>query len=404
MQVLKSLQLGVKLLASTTALSLVLGGAAYAVDADTVTARLKSIYSKQGGELSFDSVDTVRSSIFLRGTKAKLASVSDKPFLIGDVTLDDVEDLPDGGIKIGQISVPDQSINADSDDKDADKATFEGIVFENVVLPAENAKGALNQIIFYDRASVDKIQFGDPALNGAAFEGVEATFNRNADTQLIEFSFNVDQFNLKLDEETTSSPENPLADFGMNELSASIASSGNWSPESGKASLENFELDIEELGKLSMTAQIGGYDLAFYEAMQKTQSEMTKIDADATAAGMAALGLAEQLTIKEMSLRFDDASLTGRILDYYAKQQGSDAATLTEQIKMTVPFLAAQLNNMEFAKAVKQATERYFDNPKSLTLSASPEQAVSIASIVATATADPTKLIQLLNLGIVANK
>jgi hypothetical protein len=163
------------------------------------------------------------------------------------------------------------------------------------------------------------------------------------------------------------------------------------------------EVDAQDLGKINITGSLGGYDLAFVEAVQKTQEAMTKSDADKDAAGLAILGLAEQLNLKNLTIRFDDASLTEKLLTYYAKQQGSDAKALGEQLKMMVPLMATQLKNPDFAQQLKAASDKYFTDPKSLTLSASPDQPVTFASIVATASLDPTKIIQLLKVGVDAN-
>src|SRR5690606_30903350 len=120
-------------------------------------------------------------------------------------------------------------------------------------------------------------------------------------------------------------------------------------------------------------------------------------------AKLAALNLAQQLSVRNLTVRFDDNSLTQKLLEYYAKQQGSDAQMLGTQIKMLVPLMATQLKNPEFAQQLAAAADKYFSDPKSLTLTASPDQPVNFASIAATASLDPTKLIQLLKVSISAN-
>ncbi len=115
------------------------------------------------------------------------------------------------------------------------------------------------------------------------------------------------------------------------------------------------------------------------------------------------LGLAEQLNVKSLSIRFDNDQLTQKLLAHYAKLQGADAKTLSQQVQMMVPLMATRLKNPDFTQQLKAASDKYFSDPKSLTISASPDQPVTFASIAATASLDPTKIIQLLKVGVDAN-
>lgn len=398
MQVLNSLKGAMVVFASTTALTLALGSQAFAVDADAVAARLQAMYAKQGGELTFDAVKADGSSIILQGTKAKFSQVSDKPFAIGDINLNNVQDTTGGGFSIGEVIVPDLTIPA-KDDKN-NQIVIKGMKMDNVLVPSKDASSPLEQMLFYDKSTVGEIQLGKPGVDGAVLKDLVVSLNSTDRAKKISFSFDVGSIEAKF----SDAAKNPLSVLKTNSLSATIASKGTWAPNDGDATIDSFVVDAKDIGKLNLTANIGGYDLAFVDAVKKTQENMAKADADKNAAGMAMLGLAEQLTVKDLSIRFDDASLTEKLLEHYAKQQKTDAKTLSQQAKMLVPLLAMQFNNPDFAKAVKEAAEKFFDNPQSLEITATPAQPVSLASIVATASLDPTKLIQLLKVGIVANK
>jgi hypothetical protein len=51
------------------------------------------------------------------------------------------------------------------------------------------------------------------------------------------------------------------------------------------------------------------------------------------------LGLMQQLTVNAAAVRFDDDSLTGKVLNYMAGQQGAQPADIANQAKAIVPFL-----------------------------------------------------------------
>ncbi|MFD1792753.1 hypothetical protein ACFSE0_14120 [Ochrobactrum teleogrylli] len=397
MQVFVNIKPAARIFAASTALSLIFGSAAMAADANAVAERLKALYEKQGGELSFANVKADGSNIVLEGTKVKLATLSPKDVEVGDVTLEDVQDAQDGGFTIGQVVVPDLTL--DSTDGKNDQASIKGMSMQNLRIPAESAKGPLDSMVLYDKMKIDELAFGKPGTDGATVKGIDVSLDTSNKAEKIGYSATV----ASIDATFGKDGQNPLEPLGMKSLQAAVNMKGQWSPKSGDATLDQMEVDAQDLGKINITGSLGGYDLAFVEAVQKTQEAMTKSDADKDAAGLAILGLAEQLNLKNLTIRFDDASLTEKLLTYYAKQQGSDAKALGEQLKMMVPLMATQLKNPEFAQQLKAASDKYFSDPKSLTLSASPDQPVTFASIVATASLDPTKIIQLLKVGIDAN-
>ncbi|MHC3940105.1 hypothetical protein ACI0FR_01414 [Paenochrobactrum sp. BZR 201-1] len=384
---------------SATAASLLMSTSAFALDANAVAERIKSLYSKQGGEISYSSVEGDASAIQLRGVKVSLTALPDETFEVGDVTLKNVEETKDGGYRIGELLIPDMTADLQDEGKKTGKLVIEGVSSTGFTIPSENAKSALDKMSFYDTATIKKLEIiGDEDVS-LLMEGIDATFS-NKDGKKIDYSWNVGRIHMNLE---NIEKDGSMPDFGMDAIDATITSNGTWLPETGVATLDKFDADIKDLGKLSMTTEIGGYDLAFVEAVQKTQEEMLEAGTDDAASGLALLGLAEQLTIKDITIRFDDKSLTNKLFDFYAEQQGTEPQMLREQAKMLVPLMAMQLNNPEFAESVKVAAEKYFDDPKSFTLKASPDKAVSIASIVATATIDPTKIIQLLKVSISAN-
>ena len=76
------------------------------------------------------------------------------------------------------------------------------------------------------------------------------------------------------------------------------------------------------------------------------------------------LGLMQQLTFHGATVRFDDDSLTGKVLDYVAEQQGTKPKDIANQAKAIVPFLLAQLNNPELMQSVTGAVGEISRRPE----------------------------------------
>lgn len=389
----------IKYFISATAASLLMSTSAFALDANAVAERIKTLYANQGAQITYDRAEGDASAIQLRGVKVALTAQPDQLFEIGDIALKNVEETQTGGYIIGEVNIPDLTVDLEDDGKTSGKMKLEGITSEGFSVPAENAKSALDKMAFYDKAHIKKLEIFSEDDVSMLMENINATFSKQ-DSEKIDYSWSVGRIFAKIDK---SQADQSIPDLGINEIEASITSNGTWLPVSGKATLDQFELDIKDIGKLGLSGEIGGYDVAFVEAVQKSQEELMKAGTDEAASGLALLGLAEQLTIKDLTIRFDDKSLTNKLFDHYAKEMGTDSKMLREQAKMMVPLVAMQLNNPEFAQSVKVAADKYFSDPQSFTLKASPDSPVSIASLVATASVDPTKLIQLLKVSLSAN-
>ncbi len=396
MQVFSNIKPVARVFAASTALALIFGSAAMAADANAVAERLKAIYAKQGGELNFANVKADGSRIVLEGTTLKLTAESDKTVPIGDVALNDVQDAPDGGFTIGQVVVPDITVTDTEDKKMPPRSrACRCTTFCSIGIGHGTARqhGPLRQ-------SEDRRDCARAARKGWRDRQGHRRLARHVE-QGGKDRLHHDRCKHRRD--LRQRRQEPACAAWHENFQAAVNMKGQWSPQSGDMSLDQMEIDAVDLGKLNITASLGGYDLAFVEAVQKTQETMARTDTDKDAAGLAILGLAEQLNVKNLAIRFDDASLTNKLLTYYAKKQGSDAKALGSQMKLMVPLMATQLNNPEFAAQLKTASDKYFSDPKSLTISASPDQPVTFASIVATASLDPTKIIQLLKVGVDAN-
>ena len=76
---------------------------------------------------------------------------------------------------------------------------------------------------------------------------------------------------------------------------------------------------------------------------------------------------------------------------------------LVKQFEAVIPVMAAQLKSPSFAKNVSTELNKFLENPKSLTISASPSAPVSFVTLVTSASMSPEQLIDAINLKVEAN-
>jgi hypothetical protein len=115
------------------------------------------------------------------------------------------------------------------------------------------------------------------------------------------------------------------------------------------------------------------------------------------------MGLAQQLIYNGASIRFDDAGITAKALDFAGKQQGVDGKQMAQSLKGMMPMMLGAMNMPDLQKQIEAAVGTYLDDPKSLTVSANPAQPLPAPQIMGAAMGDPANLVKTLNVQVTAN-
>ena len=158
---------------------------------------------------------------------------------------------------------------------------------------------------------------------------------------------------------------------------------------------------VDDAADLNLTMDIGGYTPELVGAMQDMQAQMAGQSEEQM--GMAMLGLMQQLEINALAIEIDDNSLTNRILDFVAEQQGMNRQNVVAMAKGVLPLGLAQLQDPEFAANATAAIGSFLDDPQSLRVAAEPTNPVPLAQLMAAAMSAPQMLIKTLAVTITAN-
>ena len=226
-----------------------------------------------------------------------------------------------------------------------------------------------------------------------------------ADGQPMAFSGGAEKFTGDLSLVDDPKSKEVIDALGYKTISGHLALAGSWQPSDGKMTLSKYDIAVDNAGKFGMTFDISGYTLDFVKSLQEMQKRMAAQPdgADKSAESMAMLGLLQQLTFNGASIRFDDDSLTAKVLGYVAGQQGMKPQDIANQAKAIVPFGMAQLNDPELTQQVSAAVSAYLDNPRSIELAARPASPVPFALIMAGAMSSPQDLTKTLGVQVKAN-
>ena len=179
--------------------------------------------------------------------------------------------------------------------------------------------------------------------------------------------------------------------FGYQKINGSYKTAGTWNLADGRMNVTQNDITVENAGTFGFKFDFGGYTLDFIKQMQEVQKKMAAQPAGETnsAAEMEMLGLMQQLSLNGATIRFDDDSLTGKIIDYVAQQQGQKREDIVNLAKAGLPFALMQLQLPDLAAAISPAINAYLDDPRSIEIKAAPPAPVPFTLIGGAAMANP---------------
>ncbi len=160
------------------------GSAAMAADANAVANRIKALYAKQGGELSFSGVKANGADIILEGASLKLPTVSEDETVLGDVTLQNVERRPRTAVIPSSRSVPRSRFQRQGRENTAGPRSRARRCRMFLFRP-ETTKGPLDSMVLYDKTKIDEAHFGAPGKNGTTLKGIDASLDTSNKTEKI---------------------------------------------------------------------------------------------------------------------------------------------------------------------------------------------------------------------------
>lgn len=371
---------------------------AMAQDANAVAERFRTLMTKQGVEISWTGVTGDADEMVIDGA-AFGAPGEEGRFEVGKLTFQDISE-ENGGYRVGTISTEPYHFNQDKLAVDVSAMTFNG-----VLLPAAETTDPVKSLLFYESTELESVEvkLGDKPL--FSLVNLNGEITPPTDGKPMDFTGSVEKFTADLTVIEDPQSKAVIEGLGYQTISGNIEMAGSWQPTDGRIALTRNDITVDDAGTLGLGFDIGGYTPSFVQSLQDLQKKMADqpAGADNSAQGLAMLGLMQQLTFHSAKIRFDDNSLTGRVLDYFAKQQGMKPEDIANQAKAIVPFLTAQLNNPELSGQITAAINTFLDDPESLEITAAPASPVPFALIAAGGMAAPLELPKTLGVKVNAN-
>ncbi|MBB3647554.1 hypothetical protein FHX14_003769 [Rhizobium sp. BK619] len=387
-----------RLMMASTAF-LALAGPSFALDGADMMKKLNAATSAGGTVITFEKAEVDGDTVTATGIQVGSASLPGDTLKIGELTFEGVEETEGGGYHAKTVSFPDIDMS-----QEEGRFSAKDIEIAGLTIPANATGETLNDILLYETVSTGPIALNVKGKDVFAIEGIESNLERQDGG--FTYDANVAGLRADLSQVEDASAKDAIEKLGLATIDGTVTMTGSWEVDSGKIAVDEYAFDFKNIGRLNIAVDFSGYTLAFVKSLQEAvktaEANPNKEEAN-QAVGLAMLALMQQLTFNSASIRFDDASITKKALDYAGAQQGVTGDQLTQSLKGLVPIMMAQLNLPELQNQVAAAVNTYLDGPKNLTVSAAPEKPVPFPMIIGAAMGAPNTIPSVLGVKVTAN-
>lgn len=387
----------VALLASSVSLAAL--SAARAVEGEDVADRFRDLMASQGATASWASIDEDGDAIVLRGVTVKGAGDAQNA-TIGDVTFEGVEEADNGDYIVETLSMPTYSTVSEGA-----IVTLEGLSMSGAVLPSPNSTDVVSQSGFFDTLDVDQIKVEKDGKRVFTMSGLNYSLERDDEGKSYEFTGSADAFSADMTAGGDAQTLAMLTALGLSQPKGTFEMAGSWSLADGNLSVEQMDFTVENAGTIGFTFDVSGYTEEFLKAARDMQKNMANAtEEQKAAAGMAAMGLMQQLSFAGASIRYDDEALAGRALDLAAGMQKMQRTDMVKMAQMMIPAALGQYVKPEFASQVAGEVAKFIEEPKSLEIKAKPAAPVPFMMVGMSAMSAPQEVPEQLGITVTANE
>ena len=386
------------LAATATTLFLLCTTSAFAVDATAFADRLKAVAAERNAKIDFASAEAEGENVVLKDVSMTAGADAQK---LGDLTFETVTGSTADGWKAEKVAVPDFEKTTGPTTTSLGGMVLEG--FELVGTSKAGLAAAKSfSDVYFDKATIGSV--GVKKDGKDVFDLTDATVaNTIGDDGKLSSQFGVDTFKANLEATSEGKAAQALKDMGYQTIDGAMSGTANWDPKSGLLQLDPFDITVDDAGNFSFTYAISGYTPDFIKSLQQVQQQMAANPDNQQATGMAMMGLISQLYLNSADITFIDDSLTGKLLDFYAKQNGQTREQLSANLVGMLPAVLSYVQNPDFQKEVTDAVTAYLADPQSLSITVEPDSPVPATQLIGAAMGAPQTLPSVLSLSVTSN-
>ena len=375
-------------------------GSAFALDGNVFAKTLNAAYAASGGKLQFSSASVEGDKVVLHDAVADLPG--GHTVRLGDLTFAGVEESDGGGYTAETLTVPD--IDAK---KGTDEFSVKNIKVNGIDIPPIKPTDGAAPTILYQTASAGPITASGREGEVFSAKNVASKIDRMDNDAGFTSSIEATGLAFHLDHTKDAKFRQAAKALGYQTVTGRFDMKASWTSDEGRVQLSKYTLALDNVGTVDMTLDLTGYTREFMKSLKELQARAMAKPGDKSAQqalGLGMLGLMQQLSFGGMSLRFDDNSITKKLLAYAGKEKGLSADQMAGAAKAMLPLGLAKLKNPQFQQEINDAVGKFLDDPKNIEIKAAPDKPVAFPTIMGSAMAAPQTLPDVLNMKVTANQ
>lgn len=389
---------------------------ASALEAQAFVDRVAEVYRTMGYELSFGEATLNGDTVTVDGVTVEVTGMEGEPMEIDTtLTFSGVRETDDGTYWADELTVPDVDTVFTTEEDDAEgRVTLSDIRVESLYFPPSDNASALAQVQSFAAASTGPLSVFRNGEEVVRVDSMEArsTFSPeqgSADLSDVESTFTISGIWADLSTVSEEDPESGavIEQLGLTELNGSVSQHTTWSMADGHMVMDEFLIDFDDVGALDLTFDITGFTPQVLDQIYAMQAQMgggsEMSEEQAQAQMMAGMAMMQGVNIVSIAIRYDDASLVGSLLDYFAEDAGTDRASFVEGLKQQLPLMLEGVGIPALKDLIVPPVSAFLDDPQSLEVAARPASPTSLLVLMAAA-ANPAGLIPALGLTVTANQ
>lgn len=401
------------LLASATSLALL--QPAFALDAQAFVDRIQAVWGPLGYQFTFTNPQldgdtiTVDAKVGLKEMEGMGGSAS----FDTNLTFSGVAELPDGGYTAQTVAMPD--VEADIEADVPGHISLADITLTDFYLPGGDKITPVQMLQLVGSLSTGALTVTRADAEVISIESMESasTFSpEQGSAALTDLSSTLSINGIAADLSTVKDEDAQagavIEGLGLTAVNGDINASFDWGMTDGHLVVDQFLFDFADIGAIDMSFDVLGLTPALLEKLAASNATIEAAgdpeSKEAQAAQMMmGMDLLQGLSISGASVRYDDASMAGKALEFFAKAQGIDKAQLVEGLKAMAPQMIAGLGIPALVDLVAPPVSTFLDDPQSIEVKLAPASPTSLLVLMAAAS-NPASLITALGATVTANE
>jgi hypothetical protein len=370
-----------------------------------VTAMFKGWEGNFKVKPTYDKLETdSNGNVTITNLVANIEAAGSNPAVkltIGEIALDDVGDEENGVIEVGSATVTNTKVEVIEGGNKAFEIDVPESSIEEWFLPVGDP--STPQEVF--RSSVNiakKVSSGEFKISAMGqtitSDGYETTWDGDTATGAGKFTLKLS--NVVIPEAALASIDTAgqLKALGYGDIRFDASGDAEIKITDDKFGItSNIEYAGKDIGGIKLALAGTDIPLAALSELKKAQKETRPPDMSALMPQLMGVSLGT------FQFRFEDASITKKLLPVIARMQGMDEATMVANAGAIMQVGLMQLKNQAFTDQVVGAVNAFLKDPKSITVSLKPAQPVPVQSIMTLNPTDPAAAINLLGVSVTAN-